>query len=750
MSKRLELFLLCVWLSFPGIAHAVAVRSWSASTEQELGRGTLDGTAIDAEGRVRLAPEIESLWGPGEGVVWDVIPAGERAAFVALSGPGRVLRLAAGKEPELWYTAPDENLVTAIAADDAGGVVFGVSPEGAVYRARSRKGEIQVEKLADTGAQFVWGLAREAGGKLWIATGAPGRLLRLERDGEATRVFDAGDDPVRSLSIQPGGGVVLGTGGRGRILRVDREGRAFVVLDAEETEIVSVAVRADGTIYAAAAKSGKQPRSSSRSASSGVEAQEGVRVVVGAPEEEPGEEGGDDLPPPPPSASSAPPQSFKTQPGGAIYRIDPDGTTRRIWATGAEMPFAVALGRENLVYVGTGDSGRVFALDEEGRSSSLLRVPSEQVSAMHAEPSGRVLVGATSDARVAWIRAEPRRKGSWASPAVDAGNVADWGRLRWDSDLPSGTSITVQARSGNTAEPDDTWSPWIDLAAAEDRASAETRVPPARWFQARFSLATTDGGSPELRRVEIAYRSRNRPPEVESVQVDPPGVVWVRGPAQSSFPVGPTVADDPVARDVAASLTRGGRMRGGGAIRRTYEAGARTFSWAAIDPDGDRLRYSLALRRDGSEEWFPLAADIDEDFLSSDARAWPDGIYRVRLSADDAADNPNGTHLHIERISDAFRVDNTRPSVGEHELARSGRMREVRFVARDPGGSVAAVEVALDGGPWMPLSPQDGVADSELESYRLELEPVDAQARSIIVRVTDSSGNLGGAMWSID
>jgi hypothetical protein len=131
----------------------------------------------------------------------------------------------------------------------------------------------------------------------------------------------------------------------------------------------------------------------------------------------------------------------------------------------------------------------------------------------------------------------------------------------------------------------------------------------------------------------------------------------------------------------------------------------------------------------------------------------PDGIYRVRLTVDDSLDNPNGTHRRAERISEAFRVDNTRPSVGDFEIERVSKGHEVRFVARDPGGSVAALEVAIDGRGWMPLSPLDGVADSELEQYTLIVEP-DAThgdgARSMIVRVTDSSGNLGGAMWRVD
>ena len=128
-------------------------------------------------------------------------------------------------------------------------------------------------------------------------------------------------------------------------------------------------------------------------------------------------------------------------------------------------------------------------------------------------------------------------------------------------------------------------------------------------------------------------------------------------------------------------------------------------------------------------------------------------MYRVRLVVDDSLDNPNGTHRQAVRVSDAFRIDNTRPSVTDFEVKTTSRGREVSFTARDPGGSVAAVEVAVDGHEWMPLSPLDGVADSEVERYTLILEARSAgtaESRTVVVRVTDSSGNLGGAMWHID
>jgi hypothetical protein len=217
------------------------------------------------------------------------------------------------------------------------------------------------------------------------------------------------------------------------------------------------------------------------------------------------------------------------------------------------------------------------------------------------------------------------------------------------------------------------------------------------------------------------------------------------GPTPTQARRGPKVADDPVARRAAQSLAaRPATPR----ITKSYEAGARTFSFKAQDPDSDRLRFRLELRREGESHWFPLAERVAESFYSWDSRAMPDGLYRVRVTADDAKDNPNGRHYTSERISDPFRIDNTPPRVTDFGVRELSTGVEVRFAAEDPGGRVEAAEYALDGRNWKSLDPEDGVADSQRESYRVTIDDRDLRGSNgtIMLRVIDVSGNLGGDM----
>lgn len=739
--RRGAVWTFAVWMLAAALqpAGAVAVESWSASTGDELARGTLDGTAVDEDGRVGLAPPLETLWGPAEGIVWAVEPDGAGGAYLALSGPGRVIRVLRGREAAILYETPDESLVTAMTADGKDGVLAGLSPEGRVLRIDA-SGE--ATPVAETGATFLWAMARDAQGVLWLGTGVPGRLLRVAKDGRVETVFESGDDPVRSMTPLAGGGLVVGTGALGRVIRIDRAGRAFVLFDADETEIVALAANGAGTVFALAAAGQRQPGAPPAEAREAPEIEGGMMRVVVTPTAQNGEE--------PPVAEEAaaepsrrPAQRFTSPPGGALYRIDPDGMARKIWETATEMPFDLAVSAQGKLLVATGDEGRIWMLDDEGRSASLLRIPSNQASAVAVGADGAVFIGGTTDARLELLGAGPRAEGAYLGPVVDAGTVADWGRVSWSADVPRDARLSVQARSGNTAEPDETWSDWRELSP--DAAGSD--VPPARWFQLRANLRAGRGLSPRLGRVDVRYLPRNRPPSVSVLAVEPPGVAWARVPVQPSSRSGPQVADDPVSRGLAGALTRGGRMLG--AIRKSYEAGARTFTWTVDDPDEDRLRFSLELQREGGGDWFPLANGLEEEFHSWDSRTVPDGRYRVRLSADDSPDNAGESCRTVRRVSSVFLIDNTRPALGDPQWQRSEDGWRVRFAARDAGGAVAAAEYSLDGGDWLPLVPTDGVADSAEESYEIEFAVPDGRdaPRGLAVRVADEAGNLGGAAW---
>jgi hypothetical protein len=433
-----------------------------------------------------------------------------------------------------------------------------------------------------------------------------------------------------------------------------------------------------------------------------------------------------------------------------LYRIDPDGGLWRIWETATEIPFAVAVDTSGFPIVATGEHGRILRLNPDGQATRILRFPSDTASGLVAGRDGRILVGGTTDARLAEIGREPAKDAVYRSAALDAGTLADWGRIRWDADVPDGSRLRLRVRSGNTDDPDETWSEWtaVPLARAEEQGAVG--APAARRLQVEIELtASRSGASPRVRSVEIHYRPRNRPPRIERLAVGPPGEAWARAPQQSSTGRGPLVADDPVARETTDALQPGDRVAA--PIRRAYESGARTFSWSAQDPDGDDLTFTLEVRREGQESWAPLADALEDDFYSWDARTLPDGDYRVRLTVNDGRDNPLGESYSDLRVSSPFSVDNSPPEIGTLDVDADNSGFDVQFEATDAGGQIVAAEFALDDGPWTFLDPVDGVADSASESYRFEIPGAElaADETHLKLRVTDEAGNVVGALQTL-
>src|SRR5262249_55485778 len=103
---------------------------------------------------------------------------------------------------------------------------------------------------------------------------------------------------------------------------------------------------------------------------------------------------------------------------------------------------------------------------------------------------------------VDWLRMTPyATSGTFLSRVFDAGATVTWGTATWTSQAPSGTSLVINVRQGNTATPDSTWTAFTPLAG-----SGATIGGSSRYLQYRAQLATTvPSQTPVLQDVTIRY-----------------------------------------------------------------------------------------------------------------------------------------------------------------------------------------------------------------------------------------------------
>ncbi len=86
-----------------------------------------------------------------------------------------------------------------------------------------------------------------------------------------------------------------------------------------------------------------------------------------------------------------------------------------------------------------------------------------------------------------YVRNTPyQTSGSFLSRVFDGSTTINWESINWAADVPAGTSLAIAVRTGNTAVPDATWTPFTNIAAP----GALTLQ--SRYIQYRAQLASSD------------------------------------------------------------------------------------------------------------------------------------------------------------------------------------------------------------------------------------------------------------------
>src|SRR5262249_38504487 len=187
--------------------------------------------------------------------------------------------------------------------------------------------------------------------------------------------------------------------------------------------------------------------------------------------------------------------------------------------------------------------------------------------------------------------ADRGRRGTYESESRDAQMVATWGSISWRGVAPTGSRIELFTRSGNTETPDDTWSAWS--SAYTNAEGSPITSPKARYLQWRAVL-TGQNTSPVVTSIAAAYLQRNLRPQVRSITLHPPGIVF-----QKPFSTGdPELAgfDDQSTPDrklAAQASAQSGSAASPSLGRRTYQKGLQTLVWRADDENDDELSYDV-------------------------------------------------------------------------------------------------------------------------------------------------------------
>ena len=695
---------------------AVVPQKWELRTREDYLRGKFDGVSVAYDGTLALAPKEEKIAAPQEDFYLSVLALADGTAFLGTGHGGKVYRIGKDGKAELWFQAAEMD-VTSLVLDRKGTLYASTSPNGRIYRITDKgKGE----PFFDPAEKYVWDLLFMDSGELWAAVGESGGIYRISPLGEGGMFFKAAENHILCLERTARGDVVAGSGGNGLVYRIGTDGRASVLFETPYEEVRSLALDREGQIYAAASGTPARTRNDERS-DVPVRLDAEVSITVSAA-------GGASRP----SAAAGPATTARD--GGALYRITADGLAKRLWGSEDEMIYTL-LWREadGKVLFGTGGQGRIYAVDREERVALLLQQSSEQVYQLTPLDS-KIYVLSNNPCYFGLLLPEQRFAGEYTSPVLDARTPASWGRVVWDAAVAAGASVQLQSRSGNTNEPNATWSDWSPFYG---KTEEQVLSPKSRYLQVKIILRTQTGkSSPVFDRLAVFYLQSNVAPSVSRLEFLRPNEVYLKLPDQDDVILG-------VERNAPEAPAKKDELRVSLGFRKSERKGFQTVAWDAADENGDTLRYSLAMKKDGETEWRVLEPDWTESIYAFDTLSFPDGTYLLRLTASDAPSNPAGLELKADRTSPALVIDNSLPVVKGFTAARNGASLDIAFQAEDAYSYIEEVKVLVRPGEWRVVFPVDGIADSRTESFKFAVKLPAGAENQVTVRVRDSYGNVG-------
>ncbi len=739
-----------VWLS-PAWLHAQDTKIWSQASYAALERGTPDGVAITSDGALLPTAAAKDILTTPAAYVWSVAVDGKGNAYVGTGSPATVLKITPdGKSTRLLETKDLSVQVVRMGPD---GMLYAATlPHGKVYRidpnvvptanpkATSAQPPVVFDSAAlDTKPTYIWDMTFDAAGRLYIATGGPAAVYRVDlkhAEAKPETFFTSQEQHIRCLLFGNDGNLYAGSDGRGLVYRITPDGKGFVLFESVHREIPALAFDPAGNLYVASLGDKHSSNLPPLTTHSGPTVTTTVTILL------------------PGSIQSSNDNALVPE-GSEIDQLTPDGAPRQLWASKNDVLYSLVWSGDSSgdsagLLATTGNQGHLYRIAADGTFADVAHLEARQATALTLATDGSAYVVTSNTGKLYHLEsltttAAKNAASTYTSEIFDAKFFSHWGRAA----VRASGSYDLFARSGNVEQPEQGWSEWKKVAPNAEPLP----VPAARFVQWKAVLHAAS----DIESVDLAYLPQNVAPAVDAV------VVHLHARIQEAFnlPQPPTVSITlpSEASNSGISYNADGASSPLTALRTRAWA---TVRWAAHDDNGDHLRYILLERAEGESNWLPLAKNLQQDFASFDMQQLPDGWYRLRVVASDALSNPPGAALTGYKDSAPFLVDTTPPVLASITAHAEASGIHVTFDATDALSRIARAYVSIDAGSWQLIDPVGQLSDAPAEHYDsvvpLPKQAADAtqpgtsanpQQHVVAVRVFDGADNAAIAKTTV-
>jgi hypothetical protein len=676
-------------------AGAVVTATWSVETYQQFDAGDATNAFITSQGELRPGWDTKRVALEGD-AVWASLKLKSGAVLLGSDASGTIYQLDKDASKKV-VSVPGAIAVVSLAQTADGAIWAGTMPGAKLWKIDLSGKASPGPALKDV--ETIWSLTA-VGNTVYAGTGPNGKLFSVT-GGNAKEAFDTDDKRITALTTTSDGAVWFGTSERALVFRLDpKTGKTRAMADFAGNEISALAPYRDGVV-AAANDLADAPTPVGKTATQ-VEAAEKPNAPKGQTTKAPdaGSKPGADKDTP---AVADLGRKGAKKGKGALFRIAGDGRLDQLHALTATY-FTSVLVNNDIVYAGAADKGRVYMVDADGSVATAFDVDERAVSQLWM--NGKDVAFATDDAAAAYRATGRAAQARYLSDVLDAKAVSKYGKLAW---VASG-KVKIETRTGNTAKPGVGWSDWqAPQQVSRIGGGAEggkIASPSGRYLQFRVAL---EDDAARVGKVMAYYVPQNQATQVQEVTVE--------GSAEKM----PTLKD-------SAAKPRSPVLK---------------LKWKIENPDSDDTQYLLEARRDGEANWRPISTGktpLTAVTWDWNTETYPDGWYRVRVTATDAAANSPDRALTSTATSTMFAIDNARPTIEALKITYP----RAQARASDSISTIAEMAFSVDDGPWQLGSTTDGLFDDLGEDLRIDLPAnLPRGTHTLAVRVADAAGNVG-------